>query len=67
LPSQLKTSEISPTQKKPELTDKDFPPLGPLKGEQKTGSGYWEDRKTAKNENEVNVESVHLFLSNDTA
>lgn len=58
----LKKTETSPTQQKPELTDKDFPPLGPTKGEQKLGSGYWEDKRTTQIENEANVESVHLSI-----
>jgi hypothetical protein len=63
-PSRLKESEMSPTQNKPELSDKDFPPLGLLKGEHKIGSGYWDDKKTSKNESEaiVAMEFVHFIL-----
>jgi hypothetical protein len=61
IPSLLKKSEMSPTQKKPELTDKDFPPLGLLKGEQKAGCGYCGDRQTTKNESEAIDELVHFI------
>jgi hypothetical protein len=50
------------TQKKPELTDKDFPPLGPVKGEQKAGGGYWGDRKTNINDREAADGFVDMFL-----
>ena len=52
LPSHQQKSQISPIQKKLELSDKDFPPLGPVKAEHKTGSGSWGDRKQPKNDSE---------------
>jgi len=53
---------MSPTQKQLELTDKDFPPLGPSKSEQKSGSGCWGDRKLPKNDTEMTAECVHILL-----
>jgi hypothetical protein len=62
IPFRVQKGEMSPTQKQLELTDKDFPPLGPSKSDQKAGSGCWGDRKFPKNENEMTAEFVHILL-----
>lgn len=53
-PSQAHKGVPSPTRKKPELTEQDFPPLGPAKGQRKAESGScWSDRMMAKDQSEA--------------
>lgn len=50
-------------QKKPELTDKDFPPLGPMKGERKLSGGYWVTKNETDNVDEcvISYGSLSVF------